>query len=331
MISPDPSFHTPVSRPPAKGHRLELTVAMVGAASGAVVPAALELMGSMPPAVSLAGLAVGAALPPFIVAVGRHRRVRMGVAVILTSVALALSYSGLTAFAFAAGQQPVVPVPPQVKAIVVPDSTEVSPIGTLGIAVYPETISCDDDGCTELTVISTGSRELRVTSLEFDGAARGNLTATGCEGARLSNGETCTISVAVRPGSGGTATAQLVIHQNLKGPATYVPVNLTAPPEPCPTGHTRVDGECLPPCPNGMERVNGNCEWPQCPGDVVRINGECTNPSQPCPDGTEPVDGSCGEPPQPCPDGTALIDGECGQPPQRCPDGVDPVEGVCEQ
>jgi hypothetical protein len=76
------------------------------------------------------------------------------------------------------------------------------------------------------------------------------------------------------------------------------------PPDGCPEGQERVDGQCVPICEEGQERVDGQCV------------------PTPCPDGREPVDGVCPEPPEPCPEGTTGTPPDCK--PIPCDPEVDP-------
>src|SRR5918997_2979915 len=89
-----------------------------------------------------------------------------------------------------------------------------------------------------VTVWSQGSKRLRVTSLEITGDAADRLSSDRtCEGASLEQDESCEIAIRVEPGEPGTA--QLVIHQNLKGPASYVDIEVdpqgTPSPSPSPS------------------------------------------------------------------------------------------------
>jgi hypothetical protein len=84
---------------------------MLGAASGAAVAAALELLWAPPTIGKLVGATLGAALPPFVVVVGRRRRIRVVAAVLITAVALGIYYSAQLGVAFATDTTPVLPAP----------------------------------------------------------------------------------------------------------------------------------------------------------------------------------------------------------------------------
>jgi hypothetical protein len=59
-----------------------------------------------------------------------------------------------------------------------------------------------------------------------DGAPTAAVKGTGCGNASLDRGETCTITLTFDPnGAPDPVSGTLVIHQNLKGPATQVPVS----------------------------------------------------------------------------------------------------------
>jgi hypothetical protein len=231
--------------------RFELTLAILGAVCGAVVPVVLTA-GKAPDPAKLVGLALGAALPLLVGAAGARRPVRVGVVAVLTVAAVALSYSGLQVFAKVTNTEPVVPTP---LAIIsgpggggggggggngggggTTEDALVETSGDLGIKVVPKVITCDaDDGCPAVTVTSVGTATLRITSLEFTDDAGSYLAATGCDGVALAKEEQCTITLGfTAENAPESASAHLVIHQNLPEKPTLVPLDAhgASPAEP---------------------------------------------------------------------------------------------------
>jgi hypothetical protein len=185
----------------------------------------------------LIGMALGAALPPFVGAVGPGRPVRVGVAVLLAVVAAVVAYGGGQIFAKVSDTEPPLPTPNQIVTRLGGgggggDGEETTEnalehlAGDLGLRVVPGSISCDEeDGCDPITVTSIGTAPLRVTSLEFEGDAASYLTATGCENAVLATGEACRITLEFdAENAPEAATTRLVIHQNLPEVPTLVPL-----------------------------------------------------------------------------------------------------------
>lgn len=99
-----------------------------------------------------------------------------------------------------------------------------------GIAVTPKslTFSCEGDSCAqEVRVLSTGTATLKIAGIEFEGDNPGDFQHdNACAGQALDVDEECALTVWFAPAStGSSGSATLVIHQNLKGDATYVKVS----------------------------------------------------------------------------------------------------------
>jgi len=190
-------------------------------------------------------MALGAALPPLVGAVGPRRSVRVAVAVLMTAVAVVLAYGGGQLFAQVASTKPPLPAIPQIVTGLGDDPADddkdgggggekptggalVQREGPLGIQVDPGSITCDsEDPCTTVTVTSVGSAPLRITWLKVPDDAASYLTATGCENATLEPGASCTITLGFSPQNAPeSAVTQLTIHQNFTGPATHVPMEI---------------------------------------------------------------------------------------------------------
>lgn len=225
--------------PPKRGvPGFELTLTVLGAACSAVVTGVLAAEGAST-TTTLIGMALGAALPPFVGAVGPGRPVRVGVAVLLAAVAAFIAYGGGQIFAKVSDTEPPLPTPEQIVTNLGggggggsgggTDGTTGNALehvsGALGLRVVPTPITCDEDGCTPITVTSIGTAPLRVTSLEFEGDGGSYLRATGCENAVLATGQACTIVLEFSAENAPeAATTRLVIHQNLPEVPTLVPL-----------------------------------------------------------------------------------------------------------
>ena len=224
-----------------------LLAAVIGSVAGTLVTTAFNTS----PDVALIGAALGAAIPPLVAVVGPFTHLRLGAGVLVAVLALFLTYSGFTITEKAAGRPTTTfPVPdpierpdpdPSVSKSASPTPSLPKPTceGNLCINWSPRQLQCSDDSCEDVvTVRSQGSKRLRVTSLEITGDAADRLSPDGtCEGASLEQDESCEIAIRVEPGEPGTA--QLVIHQNLKGPASYVDIEVdpqgTPSPSPSPS------------------------------------------------------------------------------------------------
>jgi len=224
-----------------------IALAVLASVCGTLVSAALGLS----PTLKLVGAALGAAIPPLVVSAGRFRPLRVATAVLIAIGALFVTYSGITLSDYAIQREASTFPIPDVLPTTGPDtSTEVSTDtdeedtptpptptceGELCILVTPSELSCTADGCFDasandrVTVHNAGTVPLRVNDLEFDGEAAAGLSldvdpdADGqCEQVELVPGASCSIVVHLAPGHNGAA--RLIIHQNLKGPASYVAI-----------------------------------------------------------------------------------------------------------
>ncbi|WP_329000181.1 hypothetical protein OHA18_37820 [Kribbella sp. NBC_00709] len=203
-----------------------MLLAVVGSVAGTLVTAALD--GS--PTTKLVGAALGAAIPPVIAVAGPFSRLRLAGGTAVTVLALLFTYAGFTVPQTALGKETTFPVP-------VADYTPNSPTppppptasGTVGhcegqlcILVEPAQVRCSGDHCDSAVQVTSGGRtRLRLGSIEFKGDIADRFSQTGnCEKEVLIKLEKCSISIQIAPGPAGTA--QMRIHQNLKGPASVV-------------------------------------------------------------------------------------------------------------
>jgi hypothetical protein len=237
--------------PPSAGStsqpRLNVTVTVLGAICGAVVPACLSALDA-PTSDKLFGLVVGAALPPFVSTIGSWRRIRVGVALLLTSISLVIAYGGLTVGAVAVAATPPLPVPgltkppPASTTPPTPPPTDPTPPSLppptapdgrphAGIVVSPSTVACDAAGCGTVTVTSNGTAALEIGRIEFRGADAESATASGCQETKLDPGDGCTISITIDRRSIIESTSiTMVINQNVEGPPTTVEVAIGGKP-----------------------------------------------------------------------------------------------------
>ena len=120
---------------------------------------------------------------------------------------------------------------PQVPGAPSPSGTTTYTRGGLKIAVSPARLSCDTNGCAErVTVRNAGDRPLRISDIEVDGRDAAAFTAdpdSECRNHTLpGNGDDCAFTVVFSPRAPtGALEARLVIHQNLPGDPTFVPIS----------------------------------------------------------------------------------------------------------
>jgi hypothetical protein len=155
---------------------------------------------------------------------GPYRGLRVTAAIALTALALLVTYSGFTLFAYAAKQPPILPLPPGFSQPAthspVPDK------GHAGIDISPkQQLRCDSADCAQpITIRSIGTAPLMIGTIEIDGEHATDFRPVGhCANTSLKLGDTCTFGVSFTPPTHGTPRhARLVINQNLPGPATFL-------------------------------------------------------------------------------------------------------------
>ncbi|TCM35997.1 hypothetical protein EV648_12345 [Kribbella sp. VKM Ac-2568] len=217
-------------------------LAVVGSVAGTLVTVALDKS----PTVKLIGAALGAAIPPLIATAGKFSRLRLFGGIVAAVVALVLTYVGFSVPETALGMVNTFPVPPGVNPANDPTTTPTTSKptttggkfghceGQLCIDVQPKQVRCTGDQCdSEVVVTSGGKTLLKIGLIEFRGNIAERFSQTGnCEKEDLVKLQACSITVHIEPGEGGTA--QMRIHQNLKGPASIVSLEadtwMTTPP-----------------------------------------------------------------------------------------------------
>jgi hypothetical protein len=214
---------------------IPMLLAVVSSVAGALVARSLETSQSL----ALFGAAVGAAIPPLLAVVGPFTHLRLAVGVLITVIALVVTYASFTVSEKALGKGgttfPVPgPAPETTRTVTSPATTTGSQTagttceGQLCISWSPKRLHCSSDPCEpDVTVRSEGSTVLLVTGLVFTGDVGSRLSQEGdCIDADLQRDETCSIRVHVKPGEAGSA--QLRIQQNLKGPASIIDLEVDA-------------------------------------------------------------------------------------------------------
>ncbi|QKW38075.1 hypothetical protein HUT06_32100 [Actinomadura sp. NAK00032] len=252
--------------------------AMLGALCCSIVGTLITTSLDLSPATRMAAAAGGAALAPMIATVGRLHRLRIGAGLMITIVALAVTYGGFTIVDSATGRTvPHLPLPPVGGKGGLGEFSGNPTRTGLHIKAEPAPLEldCDDTGTAcegTVRVSNAGTLPLRIGAIELRGPAAAAYGHTGCEHQTLAvHSDPCQITVTRRTGSAGTA--RLVIHQNLPGPATEValssgrtdggevtgPVSLTACANP-------TDGAACPIKGTGFkpgETVELTYTWPQ--------------------------------------------------------------------
>ncbi|SNY73408.1 hypothetical protein [Paractinoplanes atraurantiacus] len=203
----------------------------------------------------LLGAVIGTVVAALFTVAGPWLNVRAGAAVAITVIALLLTYGGGRAVSVAAGPGvdifPPVPGPRKgggsgggTTPTTSPPATGGTCEGTLCIRVTPTKLACGPGPCGPVVVTNTGRKTLAIGEVEFTGTgARLFQHDGGCAGQRLQPKKSCEIRIAYTGAEDGTA--KLVIHQNLKGPASRITLTgrgttptpsetTTGPPEPRP-------------------------------------------------------------------------------------------------
>lgn len=231
------TYYYPPHPPPPRTVRQNLRQAKSFSAFGLLLTLCGSIIGTAVPAFTgqapLATLGGTVALSLFTSlgltgADGTARGVRAVATLLLTAAAVAVTVSGVTLTDLVRGKslsgdtQKTFPValnaaepPPQPDPVKIQISTAIT-CNFVKVGVTRD--------CPPIVVRSVGSAPLKVTSLEFKGTNANEfaLKENVCDGLALDPGESCTITVRFTPGAKGTRSAQLVVHQNLRGPASTV-------------------------------------------------------------------------------------------------------------
>ncbi|EOD58688.1 hypothetical protein [Amycolatopsis vancoresmycina] len=194
-----------------------LVLAIIGAVCGTVATS----LAAEPGPIRLLGLCLGAAIPPFVTAVGRWRPVRAGLAVLITVVAAVVTYSGAFGVGVATDHK-IVPAPPGVPGPTAPwppttpPTTETSVHEDRELETTPEKLTCQPVCTGGITIKSVGKSPVPIKSVELTGPAKAKFTRTDdCVGKTLAPDATCSFQVTFEPGgASGPQTAQVIIRDD---------------------------------------------------------------------------------------------------------------------
>jgi hypothetical protein len=201
---------------------IQVLASIVGAVLSTLITSKLGAS----PTGNLIAAALGAAIPPFASYVGPKRHLRLGVALAATAIALFVTYGGVTLFDAAADKKTFpgpadtpTPTPtPTPGAAGARGGAVADTVNKVGISVTPDALSCTADHCDHtVKITSTGSHQLRIFGIEFEGDAKqffhGGET---CQHRPVQRATPCEFPVTFTPTSDeGTVTAKLMIHQNV--------------------------------------------------------------------------------------------------------------------
>ncbi len=192
-----------------------LGLAIVGAVCGTV----LTNLATDSAAIKMAGLCLGAAIPPFVEAVGRWRPVRAGLALLVTVAAMLVTYSGALNVGTATGK------------VIVPAPWTRTP-GVPAFEVRPAKLTCSPVCDGKVTVTSTGEAPVTVGTVDISGPAKAKFSRTDdCVGKTLEPGEDCSFEVVFAPaGATGEQAAQVVIRDGRNREEKAVELSGAPPP-----------------------------------------------------------------------------------------------------
>jgi PASTA domain len=179
------------------------------------------------PEIQLAGAVLGALVPAVLGELRTSGETRLTVALAVALVAIALTYASFTAAAYVTESPSTFPLPPGVPP---PTGEVIDRNGELAIKITPARLECSSDGCSEqVRVENAGDLPLRVDAIEVEGADKESFEpdreGTCAHHTLQESGDNCSFDVRFEPsGDGGTATATLVINQNLPVVPSYVPL-----------------------------------------------------------------------------------------------------------
>ena len=163
------------------------------------------------PELALVGMVLGAAIPPFVSTAGRRRGLRVTMAVLVTIVAVGVTYTG-TIVVDTVTQGETLPHSNVLADIHTPPPP---PDGLL--TVTPGVLNCTPDCEGPVTIRNTGETRLVIEDIDIDGEDANSFSLDeNCVGIELNDRGTCEFTVAFHPnGTDGKATAILLISNSL--------------------------------------------------------------------------------------------------------------------
>jgi hypothetical protein len=213
------------ARKPSEANPVMQTVGSI--VSALLLTSIVAALGASP-AANLTAAALGVVIPQFVTYVGPWRHIRLGVAVVVTIVALVFTYGGVKLFD-AAAETTTFPNPVPTTTPMPPPTPTAAPIIS-GAAIRvspPEQLHCTASGCdSEVTIESTGTAQLRTQEIEFEGDDQGLFRRSAeCVDKAIATDAPCRFTVTFVPTSDqGTVSATLVIHENVHSDGTSVSV-----------------------------------------------------------------------------------------------------------
>ncbi len=201
-----------------------MVVSVAGSLLGTWVTGQLD--GS--PTQKLAGAVLGAVVPALLTEALSKGRTRPAVALVVAVLAIALTYVTLTGSSYATQTPSEFPLPPGVDS---PTGAEKEVRDGVGIEHTPTYLECTAHGCSEpVRVSNAGTVPLEVTDIEVEGPDAASFRADpdgACAHHTLPQpGDECSFDVVYTPsGHAEREAATVVVHQNLPGDATRIPVS----------------------------------------------------------------------------------------------------------
>src|SRR6266550_2863621 len=216
---------------PTASTRTQLVLAVIAAVFATLVTGALNTS----PTARLVGAALGAATSVLATS-GSAQGIMLSV--LITGGALLFTYGGFTILDYASDKEPTFPIP-SVMPLPAPTPNVTTTEDGLTLEWTPEKVTCDSDGCDEVTVTSTGEELVKIFNIEFVGDEAAEFGHDGdCENRDLDKDEECQISVIFTLSGAGSRTVKLRMHHNVGPDPTDITVEGTAgggsppPPEP---------------------------------------------------------------------------------------------------
>jgi hypothetical protein len=210
-----------VTKPRAPTVRRQLREAKRFSWTGFAVTVAASLLGTLVPAAIGAGpnATLVSTLVVTVLAAGgltakdgTAARGIKAIAIVLLAVgALVLTVTGVTVLDVVRGRPATFPVVPDAApaALLVPESV------ACGTTPVRTTTSC------AVAVRSVGAGPLRVSGIELD-SKEFAVDVSACVGVEVAPGKRCTLVVSFTPEWTGDRVADLTVHHNVRGPASFV-------------------------------------------------------------------------------------------------------------
>lgn len=166
------------------------------------------------PELALVGVVLGAAIPPFISTAGRRRGLRVTMAVLVTIVAIGVTYAG-TVVVDTVTQEETLPYSNVLAGEIPPPPP---PRGSAGrMEATPAVLDCTPDCEGPVTIRNTGEVRFVIEDIDVGGEDAESFSHDGsCGGVELGEGDGCEFTVAFHPNdTDSEATATLLIRNDV--------------------------------------------------------------------------------------------------------------------